>query len=79
MALGDGIGRNKGVKHWSLSRQNDYYRGVKDFIEWLLSNDKYGACMIDTDVNCIVCDVGLIEDMYTVSTDELFKEFQYSK
>ena len=52
---------------------------AKDFIEWLLSNDKYGACMIDTDENCIVCDVGLIEDTHTVSTDELFKEFQDSK
>ena len=79
MALGDGIGRNKGIKHWSQSRQNDYYRGAKDFIEWLLSNDKYAACMIDTDENCIVCDVGLIEDMYTVSTDELIKQFQDSR
>lgn len=76
MALGDGIGRNKGINHWSQSRQNDYYRGVKDFIEWLLSNDKYAACTIDTDENCIVCDVGFVEDMYTVSTDELLKEFQ---
>lgn len=24
MALGDGIGRNKGVKHWSFSRKRDY-------------------------------------------------------
>lgn len=43
MALGDGIGRNKGMNHWTQSRQNDYYRDVKDFIEWLLSNDKYAA------------------------------------
>ena len=79
MALGDGIGRNKGVNHWAQSRQNDYYRGVKDFIEWLLSNDKYAACTIDTDDNCIVYDIGLIEDMYTVSEDELFKEFKKEK
>ena len=79
MALGDGIGRNKGINHWSQQRQNDYYRGVKDFVKWLLSNDKYAACMIDTDDNCIVCDVGLVEDMYTVSTDELFAEFQQYK
>lgn len=79
MALGDGIGRNKGINHWTQSRQDTYYRGVKDFIEWLLSNDKYAACTIDTDDNCIVCDVGLIEDMYTVSVDELFKEFQKEK
>ena len=40
---------------------------------------KYTACTIDTDDNCIVCDIGLIEDMYTVSEDELFKEFKKEK
>lgn len=79
MALGDKIEKNKSINHWSQSRQNDYYKGVKDFIEWLLSNDKYAACTIDTDDNCIVCDVGLVEDMYTVSIDELLKEFQKEK
>ena len=79
MALCDGIRRNKGINHWSQSRQNTYYRGAKEFIEWLLSNDKYSACSIDTDDNCIICDVGIVEDMHTVSADELFKEFQKEK
>lgn len=79
MALGDGIGRNKGVNYWSQSRQNDYYHGVKDFIEWLLHNDEYAACMIDTDENCIVCEVGLTEDNYIVSINELFEDFKNSR
>lgn len=79
MALGDGIGRNNGVNHWAQSRQHDYYRGARDFIEWLLSNDKYAACTIDTDENCILCDVGFVEDIYTVSAEDLVKEFQKEK
>lgn len=76
MALGDGIGRNKGVKNWKQTRQNDYYQGAKDFIEWLLSNDKYAACEIDTDEKCIVSNIGFIKDNWSVSSDELLKEFQ---
>lgn len=79
MALGDGIGRNKGVNHWVESRQNDYYKGASDFIKWLLTNDKYAACMIDTDEECIRSDVGFIKDMWTESADELFKEFKKSR
>ena len=33
MALGDGIGRNKGVKHWVQSRQRDYYKAIDDFVK----------------------------------------------
>ena len=75
MALGDGIGRNKGVNNWKQSRQNDYYKGARDFIEWLLTNDKYAACMINFDEECrLICDVMWIE-----SVDELFKEFRKSR
>ena len=55
---------------------NDYYKGARDFIKWLLTNDKYAACIIDTDEECIICDVGLTEDMWVKSADELLKEFQ---
>lgn len=79
MSLGDGIGRNKGVSCWKQLRQNDYYKGARDFIEWLLTNDKYAACTIDTDEEYILCEAGLIEDNWTESADELFKEFQKSK
>lgn len=79
MSLGDGIGRNRGVSHWKESRQNDYYKGARDFIEWLLTNDKYSACTIDTDEECILCEVGLTEDNWAESADELFKEFQKSR
>jgi hypothetical protein len=54
---------------------DDYYKGAKDFIEWLLTNDKYAACTIDTDEACILCDVGLTKDMWTESVDEVFEEF----
>lgn len=60
------------------NKQNDYYKGAKDFIEWLLTNDKYAACTIDTDEECILCEVGLTKDMWTKSADELLKEFQKS-
>ena len=76
MALGDGIGREKGINYWKQSRQNDYYKGAQDFIEWLLTNDKYSACTIDTDEQNIFCEVGLVEDMWTVSADDLIKEFK---
>lgn len=79
MALGDGIGRNKGVKHWSQGRQNDYFRGAKDFIEWLLTNDKYAACTIDTDENKIFSDCGFTEDYWEINAEELLKEFKQSK
>lgn len=51
MALGDGIGRNKGVHTWIQQRQNDYCKGAKEFIEWLLNNSNYAACMAGYDVN----------------------------
>jgi len=76
MALGDGIGRNKGINHWKQSRQNDYYNGAKDFIKWLLTNDKYAACIIDTDEECIRSEAGFIEDIWEESLDELFNEFK---
>lgn len=62
-----------------LENKNDYYKGARDFIEWLLTNDKYSACTIDTDEEYILCEVGLIEDMWTESADELFKEFKKSR
>lgn len=55
-----------------------YCEGASDFIEWLLTNDKYAACTIDTDEECILCEVGLTKDMWTKSADELLKEFQKS-
>lgn len=79
MALGDGIGRNKGVQAWTQQRQNDYCKGAEEFIEWLLSDSNYSACMIDTDDNCIVCDVGLIEDNYISDKEDLIKEFKKFK
>jgi hypothetical protein len=57
------------------NKSNDYYKGAKDFIEWLLTNDKYSACTIDTDEACILCDVGLTKDMWTEPADKVFKEF----
>lgn len=58
---------------------NDYYKGARDFVKWLLTNDKYAACTIDTDEECIFCGIGLIKDNWIESADELFKEFQKSK
>ena len=78
MSLGDGIGRNKGVAHWSYGRQRDYFTGAEDFVEWLLSNEKYSACLIDTNEHCIFNDVGLIKDNFTISIDELLAEFKNS-
>ena len=74
MSLGDGIGRNKGIAHWSYGRQRDYFTGAESFIKWLLSNEKYSACMIDTDERGIV----LAKDNFTVSIDELLAEFKNS-
>ena len=76
MALGDGIGRNKDVAHWKESRQRDYYTGAREFIEWLLSNDKYSACEIDADENLIVSNVGLVKDRWTINAKELIEEFE---
>lgn len=59
--------------------QNDYLRGAKDFIEWLLTNDKYAACTIDTDENKIFSDCGFVEDYWEVTAEELLKEFEQSK
>ena len=78
MGLGDGVGRNKSAKHWINSRQRDYFKGVEDFSKWLLSNEKYTACQIDTDENCIFSDVGLTEDNYIISIPELLEEFKSS-
>ena len=79
MALGDGIGRNKGVNAWIQKRQNDYCKGAEEFIEWLLNDSSYSACEIDTDDNCIVCDTGLVEDNYISTKDDLLKEFKKYK
>lgn len=76
MALGDGIGRSKDVSHWSYRRQHDYCDGAKAFMDWLLLNEKYSACLIDTDEKGIFNDVGLMEDNYFVSGKELFEEFK---
>jgi hypothetical protein len=78
MSLGDGIGRNKGVVNWINSRQRDYFNGAEAFVKWVLSNEKYSACVIDTDEHCIVNDVGLIEDIAIVSADELLEDFKNS-
>lgn len=78
MALGDGIGRNKGVAHWSDGRQKDYFAGAESFLKWLLSNEKYSACVIDTDDHCIFNDVGLVEDYHDISIEELLAEFKSS-
>lgn len=58
-----------------MSDRNDYCEGAKDFVKWLLTNDKYAACTIDTDEECVLCEVGLTKDMWTESSDELFKQF----
>ena len=64
------------MKDEEVAKRVNYYKGARDFIEWLLCNDKYAACTIDTDEECILCEVGLIKDMWFESVDELFKEFQ---
>lgn len=79
MSLGDEIGRNQGVNGWVQKRQNDYCKGVEEFIEQLLTNSNYAACTIDTDDNCIVCDIGLTEDNYISSKDDLVREFKQYK
>lgn len=66
MALGDGVGRNKSAKHWIDRRHRDYFKGAEDFLKWLLSNEKYNACLIDPDEN------------YIVSIPELLAEFKNS-
>lgn len=68
MALGDGIGRNKGVLHWSYRRQADYCLGVEAFIEWLCS--KYEVFEPEDD------GYTLYGDMKYHSKEELLDEFK---
>ena len=40
MPLGDGVGRNKGKKHWSYGRKRDYELGIDDLVDNLIRNSR---------------------------------------
>lgn len=67
------------VKKNDTNKNAEYAKGVMDFIEWLLSNDKYNACEINTGNNTIDKNIGLIADRWHVGKGELFREFMTNR
>lgn len=54
MALGDGIGRNKGINHWSYGRKRDYKAGIDALANNLIRNSR--TEIIDDKICLIVTD-----------------------
>lgn len=80
MALGDGIGRNKGVSHWCYQRKRDYVQGAEAMLRYLLSDSKFAACMLDTDnhvvINNVIDNDGLLKSQKIYSFEEVVQEFR---
>lgn len=79
MALGDGIGREKGVSNWSNGRKRDFLLGAEAMISMLVTDSKFSACVLDTDENRIINDCGFIADMEIYSIEDIMEYFRKEK
>ena len=79
MALGDGIGREKGVSHWSYGRKRDFCLGAEAMLSMLVTDSKFAACVLDTDENRIINDCGFIADMEIYSIEDIMEYFRKEK